>query len=234
MSTITKEPEKTIGQIVTDDFRAAEIFKNAGIDFCCGGDMSLETACKGKNADPDTLRNQLKELRKTSAGPSLNFNEWDTAFLTDYIVNTHHKFVVKSLPDLLFYTKKIESVHGDQHPELVEIAELMEMINTELLQHLRNEEEVLFPAIKEVLKSNLPETKATIKSEIKRMKGEHEFAGGAMDKINVLTNHYRLPEDGCNSYKVTLKLLNQFEDDLHIHVHLENNILYPRALQLCN
>jgi len=234
MSTITKEPEKTIGQIVTDDFRAAEIFKNAGIDFCCGGDMSLETACRGKNADPETLRTQLKELQKTTAGPTLNFNEWDTAFLADYIVNTHHKFVVKSLPDLLFYTKKIESVHGEHHPELVEIAELMDMINTELLQHLRNEEEVLFPAIKEVLKSDLPETKAIIKSEIKRMKGEHEFAGGAMDKINVLTNNYLLPEDGCNSYKVTLKLLNQFEDDLHIHVHLENNILYPRALQLCN
>ncbi len=234
MSTITKEPEKTVGQLVTEDFRAAGIFKNAGIDFCCGGDMSLEDACQGKDTDPEELRNQLNELRKTTIGQTFNFNEWDTGFLADYIVNTHHKFVVKSLPDLLFYTRKIESVHGDHHPELMEIAELMEMINKELLQHLHQEEEVLFPAIKEVMKSNLPETKKTIQSEIKRMKGEHEFAGGAMDKINVLTSHYQLPEDACNSYRVTLKLLNEFEDDLHVHVHLENNILYPRALQLCN
>jgi regulator of cell morphogenesis and NO signaling len=91
---------------------------------------------------------------------------------------------------------------------------------------------VLFPAIKELLKSNSQEAKATIISEITRMKGEHEFAGGAMDKINVLSDNYSIPADGCNTYQVTYKLLEQFEDDLHIHVHLENNILYPKAISL--
>lgn len=228
----TTEKEKTIGQIVTDDFRAAEIFKNAGIDFCCGGDKSLDQACKEKNTDTESVLNQLAELEKTPIGAGYNFNDWEPSFLADYIVNIHHSFVKKNLPDLVYYTRKIESVHGDHHPELVEIASLVEQINKELLQHLQKEEEVLFPAIKEVLKTNHSGTKQTIISEIDRMKGEHEFAGGAMDKINVLTENYKVPEDGCNSYKVALQLLSRFEDDLHVHVHLENNILYPKALLL--
>lgn len=226
------DTEKTIGQIVTDDFRAAGIFKNAGIDFCCGGDKSLDQACREKNLDPKVVISRLEELEKTPVSESYNYNEWEPGFLADYIVNTHHNFVKKNLPDLVYYTQKIESVHGNHHPELAEIASLMEQVNTELLQHLKNEEEVLFPAIKEVLKTNRPDTKETIVTEITRMKGEHEFAGGAMDKINVLTGHYTLPEDGCNSYRVAFELLSRFEDDLHIHVHLENNILYPKALAL--
>jgi regulator of cell morphogenesis and NO signaling len=161
-----------------------------------------------------------------------NFNERSLDFLSDYIVNTHHKTVRKLLPQLLAYTQKIEQVHGAHHPELVEIAGLFSQINDELLQHLRNEEEVLFPAIKELLRSDSAEAKATVISEISRMTGEHEFAGGAMDKINVLSDNYSVPADGCNTYQVAYKLLEQFEDDLHIHVHLENNILYPKALHL--
>ena len=162
----------------------------------------------------------------------MNFKEWDLSFLSDYIVNTHHKFVLKNLHDLVFYSQKIANVHGEHHPELLEVASLFTKINEELLQHLKNEEEVLFPAIKEAEKNASAEVKATIVSEITRMQGEHEFAGGAMDKINVLTHNYFIPEDACNTYRVSLKLLEQFEDDLHIHVHLENNILYPKALKL--
>ena len=233
MTPITKEPGMTIGEIVTADFRAAGIFKNAGIDFCCGGDKSLEQACREKNTDPATIKHQLLELGKTAINQSQNYNDWNIGFLADYIVNTHHSYVKRSLPDLVFYTNKIQSVHGVNHPELNEIAVLVENINAELLQHLQKEEQVLFPAIKEAIQTNLPETKAIIISEIERMKGEHEFAGGAMDKINVLTSGYLVPEDGCNSYKVALHLLSQFEDDLHTHVHLENNILYPKALAMC-
>ncbi len=221
-----------IGEIVTNDFRAAEIFKNAGIDFCCGGNQSLEQACSEKKIDIAVLEAELAKLEKTTVNALHNFNEWSLDFLSDYIVNTHHKTVQKLLPQLLAYTQKIEQVHGAHHPELVEIAGLFSQINDELLQHLRNEEEVLFPAIKELLRTNSAEAKATVISEITRMTGEHEFAGGAMDKINVLSDNYSVPADGCNTYKVAYKLLEQFEDDLHIHVHLENNILYPKALYL--
>lgn len=221
-----------IGEIVTRDFRAAEIFKNAGIDFCCGGSQSLEQACIEKNLNISELETELAKLENTTVNALHNFNEWNLDFLCDYIVNTHHKTVLKLLPQLTVYTRKIEQVHGAHHPELVEIAELFSQINTELLQHLKKEEEVLFPAIKDVLKTNSAESKATIISEITRMKGEHEFAGGAMDKINVLSDNYSVPADGCSTYQVAYKLLEQFEDDLHIHVHLENNILYPKALKL--
>ena len=224
--------EPTIGEIVANDFRAASMFKEAGIDFCCGGNKSLSDACKEKGADESLLIQQLETLAQTPVSGAMNFKEWELSFLSDYIVNTHHKFVLKNLPELVFYTQKIADVHGDHHPELLEVASLFTRINEELLQHLKNEEEVLFPAIKEAEKNASAEVKSTIVSEITRMQGEHEFAGGAMDKINVLTNNYFIPEDACNTYRVSLKLLEQFEDDLHIHVHLENNILYPKALKL--
>ena len=221
-----------IGDIVTQDFRAAEVFKKAGIDFCCGGSQSLEAACRDKKLDVAEIESELSKLENSEPGSSYKFNEWKLDFLCDYIVNTHHQTVMNLLPELTFYTQKIAEVHGDNHPELPEIANLFAQVDTELRQHLCNEEEVLFPAIREVLKTNSAESKATIISEITRMTGEHEFAGGAMDKINELSHHYAVPEDGCNTYRVAYKLLEQFEDDLHIHVHLENNILYPKAMKL--
>ena len=221
-----------IGDIVTKDFRAAEVFKKAGIDFCCGGSQSLEDACRDKKLDVAEIESELSKLENSELVSSHRFNEWKLDFLCDYIVNTHHQTVMKLLPQLTFYTQKIAEVHGDNHPELSEIANLFAQVDTELRQHLRNEEEVLFPAIREVLKTNSAESKATIISEITRMTGEHEFAGGAMDKINELSHRYAVPEDGCNTYRVAYKLLEQFEDDLHIHVHLENNILYPKAMKL--
>jgi regulator of cell morphogenesis and NO signaling len=232
---ILKEISKTsIGELVTENFKAASLFKQAGIDFCCGGKMSLEQACAEKNINLDQFISKLNDLSNEPTAPSQNFKEWDLAFLCDYIVNTHHQYVLKTLPQLVAYTQKIASVHGQHHPELIEISDLFGKINTELLQHLKNEEEVLFPAIKEALKSNSKSAKETIVSEINRMTGEHEFAGGAMDEINKLSNSYLLPIDACNTYNVAYKLLEQFEDDLHIHIHLENNILYPKALTLTN
>jgi len=226
--------ETTIGEIVANDFRAASIFKEAGIDFCCGGNKSLTTACNETGTNANELAEKIKDLANTPVSANQNFKEWELGFLSDYIMNTHHKFVLKNLPELVFYTQKIAAVHGEHHPELVEVSDLFTKINEELLQHLKNEEEVLFPAIKAAENNPTPAVKSTIISEITRMQGEHEFAGGAMDKIAVLTKRYLIPEDACNTYRVSLKLLEQFEDDLHVHVHLENNILYPKALKLAN
>jgi regulator of cell morphogenesis and NO signaling len=224
----------TIGEIVANDFRAASIFKEAGIDFCCGGKKGIDDTCLEKGIDKNDLIEKLKKLESTPNSTTHNFKEWEPGFLCDYIVNTHHKFVLKSLPDLVSYTEKIASVHGLGHPELAEVADLFSQINRELLQHLKNEEEVLFPAIKEVARTDSVNAKAIIRSEIARLSGEHEFAGGAMDKINVITDNYKVPSDGCNTYKVAFQLLSQFEDDLHVHVHLENNILFPKALTSAN
>jgi regulator of cell morphogenesis and NO signaling len=227
-----KYKELTVGEIVANDFRAAEIFKNANIDFCCGGNKSLSQSCIEKGIDTKVLEDELTKLELLPPNQSLNFKEWDPGFLCDYIQNTHHKYVLKTLPELVHYTLKLASVHGPNHPELHQIAGLITVINEELLKHLKKEEEVLFPAIKKALAENTPENKAIIKSEIARMSQEHEFAGGSMDKINIISNNYSVPADGCNTYHVGFKLLHQFEDDLHVHVHLENNILYKKALEL--
>jgi len=224
--------ELTIGEIVVADFRTAEIFKKAGIDFCCGGKKSLEHACMEKKINKTFLLNQLSELQNLPEEKNQNYNDWELSSLIDHIVGTHHQYVLKTLPELVFYTNKIARVHGENHPELIEVAELFRTINAELLQHLQKEEEVLFPAVKEAISNKSPGLRELIHSEIDRMNDEHELAGGAMDKINTLTLQYRIPQDACNTYNVSLKLLHQFEDDLHIHVHLENNILYPKALLL--
>ncbi len=222
----------TIGEIVAQDYRAAAIFKEAGIDFCCGGKKNIDETCLEKGIDKLELIKKLEKLESTPNTTTHNFNDWDLGFLCDYIINTHHKYVLKSLPEIVHYTEKIADVHGDRHPELNEVYVLFSEINRELLQHLKNEEEVLFPAIKSAVKTASPQLRKIIESEIVRMDREHEFAGGAMDKINELTKQYLVPEDSCNTYQVTFRLLQEFEDDLHTHVHLENNILYPKALKI--
>ena len=220
--------------MVALDFRTASVFKNNRIDFCCGGKKSLEETCLELGINQEKVELELKAISATPPNPGQDYKSWKLGFLCDYIVNTHHQYVLRTLPDLLIYTQKIGMVHGSHHPELIEVASLFERINEELLQHLKKEEEVLFPAIKNALAHNDTDSKALITSEISRMVGEHEFAGGAMDRISQITDHYKLPEDSCGTYRVAFKLLEQFEDDLHVHVHLENNILYPAALRLNN
>jgi regulator of cell morphogenesis and NO signaling len=224
----------TIGEIVAADYRAARVFKEAGIDFCCGGKKSIDETCSEKGINSEDLKEKLERLESVPNTTTHNFIGWEPGFLCDYIVSTHHKYVLKSLPELVSYTEKIASVHGERHPELAEVADLFSQINRELLQHMKHEEEVLFPSIKEAVNSPSEKAKRNIISEIERLSGEHEFAGGAMDRINVITSGYLVPADGCNTYHVTYKLLREFEDDLHTHVHLENNILFPKALTLPN
>lgn len=230
----TEISNRTIGDIVTQDFRTATIFKEAGIDFCCGGKKTLEEACAEKGIDPGKIQAQLDQPEKIAGAVTHKFNEWEPGFLCDYIVNEHHSFVRKALPDLVHYTQKIASVHGQNHPELIEVAGLFFQINKELLQHMKKEEELLFPTVKELFSAGSEKSKETIKKELSLLSEEHEFAGGAMDKINQITNGYDLPEDACNSYRISFQMLQQFEDDLHTHVHLENNILFPKALERTN
>ncbi len=224
----------SIGEMVAIDFRTASVFKNNRIDFCCGGKKTLEATCLELGIDQEKVKLELKAVSATAPAPGQDYRSWGPEFLCDYIINTHHQYVLKTLPDLLIYTQKIATVHGSHHPELVEVASIFAKINEELNQHLKKEEEVLFPAIKHAIAHDDSEAKQLIVSEINRMVGEHEFAGGAMDRINQITDHYKLPEDSCGTYQVAFRLLEQFEDDLHIHVHLENNILYPAALKLNN
>ena len=223
---------KTIGEIVADDFRAAEIFKSAGIDFCCGGNKSFQQACDEANIAQEELQGKLDELAGAPLVAGTNFKDWDADFLCDYIVNTHHKLELDWLEQLKFYTKKIAEVHGEKHPELIEIKAVYNTIYEELVPHFQKEEKVLFPAIKETIRTETNQYKPIILGAISQMHVEHEVAGGLIDKINNLSNGYKTPEDACNTFLVAYKLLEQLENDIHIHIHLENNVLFPKVVAL--
>ncbi len=235
---ITGEDEETLGQIAAKDVRKAEVFKKYGLDFCCGGKKTVKEACAEKGLDVTKVEQELQQADKAPSSRPIPYNEWALDFLADYIVNTHHSYVKKTLPDLVNYAAKVASVHGQQHPELYKIKSLVDEVNAELSGHMVKEERVLFPYIKELVLASTNEKVlqaahfGTVQNPINMMEMEHELVGKNLDDIRVLSNNYTLPADGCASYSLLYKMLDEFENDLHLHVHLENNILFPKALDL--
>ncbi|AHM62711.1 hemerythrin HHE cation binding domain-containing protein [Flammeovirgaceae bacterium 311] len=234
-----EENDETLGEIAAKDIRKAQIFRKYGLDFCCGGKKTVKEACAEKGLDVTKIEQELKQTdRNVVAARPLPYNEWDPAFLADYIVNTHHTYVRQMLPDISAYALKVARVHGGHHPELIQINGLVESIKQELEGHLPKEENILFPYIKKLVQaknSNQPLEKphfGTVENPVKMMEMEHENAGHALEKIRELSNNYSLPEDACGSYRLLFKMLEEFESDLHIHIHLENNILFPKALEI--
>ena len=235
---ITGGNEETLGAIAAKDLRKAEVFKKYGLDFCCGGKKTVKEACAEKGIDVTKVEKELQQADKNPTARPLPYNDWGLDFLSDYIVNTHHSYVRKTLPDIKAYALKVAQVHGAQHPELIPIQQLVEEVNKELSEHLVKEEKILFPFIKELVmakdRSQSPRAVqfGTVQNPIHMMEAEHETAGKCMEDIRALSNNYALPEDACASYSLLFKMLNDFEEDLHIHVHLENNILFPKAIAL--
>jgi regulator of cell morphogenesis and NO signaling len=234
-----EEKEETLGEIAAKDLRKAEVFKKYGLDFCCGGKKTVKEACLAKGLDVTKVEAELKNADKSlSTAPPLRYNDWELDFLVDYIVNAHHGYVRKTIPDLYGYASKVAKVHGKHHPELVTINNLVDEVCTELSSHMVKEEKVLFPYIKELVtskKSGSDFQKApftSIQSPISMMEYEHDIVGRKMEKIRVLSDNYTLPEDACASYSLLFKLLEEFENDLFTHIHLENNILFPKSLEL--
>ncbi len=236
---LTGKSDETLGEIATKDLRKAEVFKKYGLDFCCGGKKTVKEACAEKGLDVTKIEQELQNADKTSFTlRPLPYNDWSLDFLADYIVNTHHSYAKKTIPDLLSYASKVASVHGGHHPELFAISQLTEEVCEELTSHMAKEETVLFPYIKQLVaaKNNGSQLQsATFKSvqpPINMMEHEHEIVGNKLGQIRTLSKNYSLPEDACASYSYLFKTLDEFENDLHIHVHLENNILFPKALEI--
>lgn len=232
------DKEVTVGELVTKDFRKAEVFKKFGLDFCCGGKKTLTKACNEKGLDVVQVEKELKAIDEQPMKTSQDFNQWELDFLADYIYNTHHKYVAQSIPIIFEYTQKVAKVHGDRHPETIEIANSFLKVADELNNHMMKEENLLFPAIKALVASKKANTAAeaspfgTIQNPIRMMEMEHEAVGNEMEGINLLTNNYTPPEDACTTYRLAYAKLKEFEEDLHQHIHLENNILFPRAVEL--
>ena len=235
---ITGENEETLGQIAAKDLRKAQVFKKYGLDFCCGGKKTVNQACMEKGLDVTTVEQELQQVDKSQSSRPLPYGEWSLDFLADYIINTHHSYVKKNLPDIRVYAEKVMKVHGKHHPELLRIHQLVEEVNAELMSHMIKEERVLFPYIKELVaaKNNAQPLHAmhfeTIQNPINMMELEHEMVGKNLEAIRILSNNYLLPEDACASYSLLYRMLDEFEEDLHLHIHLENNILFSKALEM--
>ena len=232
------ETEETLGQIVATDLRKAQIFKKYGLDFCCGGKKTVKQACAEKGLDVTKIEQELQQADKIPLSRPLPYGDWSLDFLSDYIVNTHHSYVNKNLPDIKAYSEKVMKVHGAQHPELVRINQLVQEIYAELVAHMAKEEKILFPYIKELVLANKNTSPlhaahfGSVQTPINMMEMEHELVGKNLEEIRGLSNNYLLPEDACASYSLLYRLLDEFEEDLHLHIHLENNILFPKALQI--
>lgn len=241
MKTLTAEKfptETTVGAIVAADFRTAGVFERHGIDFCCGGKVSLADICREKGLDPATLQEELAAIQSAPLERSSNYDAWSLSFLADYIVNTHHVYLNENTAQIAAYAEKIAGVHGSHHPEVIEIAAIFARIATDMADHLREEEEVLFPAIRRIeaaVKAGTPAQAAdldAIGKSLVTLDREHEAIGDAVHSIRHLASGYVIPGDVCNTFAVTYRKLKEFEDDLHKHVHLENNILFPKAARL--
>jgi regulator of cell morphogenesis and NO signaling len=230
--------DPTLGQIAAKDLGKAEIFKKYDLDFCCGGKKTVKQACAEKGLDIKKIEQELRQADKNPVTRPLSYGDWTLNFLADYIINVHHSYVRKSLPAIRRYAAKVARVHGHDHPELPAVEQLVEEISRELTSHMLKEEQVLFPYIKELVAAGNNEKPlqtapfGTVQNPINMMEMEHEMVGKNMKEIRMLTDNYALPEGACTSYSLLFRMLVEFENDLHLHVHLENNILFPKALEI--
>ncbi|MBD81514.1 MAG: iron-sulfur cluster repair di-iron protein [Crocinitomicaceae bacterium] len=235
--TNTKIEENTIAEIVADNYKTADVFKQHGIDFCCGGKKTVETVCEQKGIDFTTLSEELSAVFNEKK-PTEDFNSWELDFLIDYIANTHHKYIESNVPLIQEYADKVARVHGHHYIEVVEIAHLFREISAELIPHMKKEELILFPNIKRMvvsIRNNepvLPAPFGSIQNPINMMEAEHDGAGDIIKKIAELSNNFQPPAEACNTYRVLYAKLQEFQDDLFQHIHLENNILFPKAIEL--
>jgi len=232
---ITKE--NIIGEIVTKDYRTAAVFEKFGLDFCCNGNRTVEAASREAGVDPEKLIQEIAQLPQADT-TVINYDSWPLDLLADYIEKKHHRYVTEKIPVLQGYLDKISRVHGDRHPELHEIKELFTGCAGELSAHMKKEELMLFPFIRKMVEATHSGTTSltapfgTVQNPVRSMMHEHDAEGERFRKIAALSNQYTPPADGCNTYHITFALLKEFEDDLHLHIHLENNILFPKAVAL--
>jgi regulator of cell morphogenesis and NO signaling len=233
----SEDNKQTLSEIVKNNYKAAAVFERYNLDFCCKGNKVLSTACEEKGVNESEVLSELSKI-ESYQNSSINYEEWGLDFLIDYIVNTHHNYVRKMIPVISEHVNKVASVHGQNHPELSEIARHYSTVYKDLKQHMMKEEEILFPHIKYLVKSKGTGSKiespyfGSVRNPIKMMEAEHVNAGDELFEIRRLSNNYTIPADACNTFRITFLELKEFEEDLHRHVHLENSILFPKSIIL--
>ncbi|MCC5905145.1 MAG: iron-sulfur cluster repair di-iron protein [Balneolaceae bacterium] len=228
----------TVGEIVAANYNAAGIFRRYGLDFCCGGGITLEKACSERNLYLDDIVNELRGLERAPSSDNENYRAWEADYLIEHIIQTHHRFVRRKTEEISAYAGKVAKVHGGQHPENVEIYQKFMSLSVELMEHLEDEEKTVFPLISRIAQRRkkgenvTDEEIAKLKDELKKMEDDHEGAGGLIAEIRELSHNFTPPQDACATYIILYQNLEGFEMDLHKHVHLENNILFKKAEEL--
>ena len=223
---------KTLSQIVTDHYQTARVFEKYRLDFCCQGKRSLSAACQAKEIPVEEVLTELYNVLADETEKS-GFDEMSLQELAGYITRVHHTYVKLNAPIIGNYILKVATKHGDRFPYMVEVYQLYAELIEELHEHMAKEETQLFPRITLMeLNASQNGNTAILNAPIEVMKQEHELAGELMSKIRILTNDYTAPEQACTTFRLTLDSLKAFEEDLHKHVHLENNILFPKTLLL--
>jgi len=230
--------EQTIGEMVAKNYRSAPVFKKYGIDFCCKGGRTIEDACASKGIDPQPLIADLEAATSEKDTSAVDYTTWKLDRLANHIEDVHHTYVVEATEQLKPFLDKVVKVHGDEHPYLIEIRDMFFEGAGAMAQHMKKEELILFPFIKKMQMAKdagepMPQPSfGTVGNPIAMMKAEHEDEGERYEKMSEMTDGFNPPEYACNTWRVTYGLLKEFQDDLFQHIHLENNILFPKALEM--
>lgn len=226
-----------VGVWVTEYPATSRVFEHHRIDYCCGGNRPLEVACRAGEVDAQAVLGELQDVISkgtTEHDANDNFAAKSLTDMCDSIVATHHEYLKRELPRLTQIVEKVVRVHGNQHPWLIRLRTSFERLRDELNPHMFKEEQILFPAIRTIEKSQtLPSFPfGSVDNPIRMMEHEHDVAGEALREIREASTDFTLPEGGCNTFRTMLDGLHDLERDLHRHIHKENNVLFPRASRL--
>lgn len=227
----TFNADMKIGDIVAQRGSLSRVFEKYRIDYCCGGKATLAEAATKRNINPQIVLNELHQQMKATDHEK-NWTEASLSSLIDHIQSTYHDYLKEELPQLVKLVKKVATVHGDKHPELLKILDTFIVLKEELEAHMKKEDDIVFPAIKELDKGNI--NKVQLKQLMIELEQEHDEAGAALHKIREQTNQFIPPENACNSYCAMFSRLAELESAMHKHVHLENSILFPKAIRAGN
>jgi len=231
--------ERTVREIALENPASARVFESLGIDYCCGGKIPLKDACFRANVSPESVLQLLDNLKEAAGQPEPE--KWVDAplsELTAHVVSRHHEYVRSNGPRLFALLEKVKARHGSTHPEIAAIDRVFGDLYRELTTHMLKEEQVLFPFLNSMevaANAGKPVPAAffgSVENPITHMLSDHDDAGASLARISVLSNGYRTPPDSCPTFRALYHGLDEFERDLHRHVHLENNILFPRALEM--
>lgn len=226
--------EQSVGSLVAANAVRARVLEWHGIDYCCGGRKSLGEACREKGLDPHRVAADIaRSDRESSQTDATDWSQAQVAELIDNILSAHHGYLQMELPRLTQLVRKVASVHGPNHPYLREVADLFEGLRGDMETHLKAEEEDLFPALRLMASQGRFEMLAgDLLGAVQTAEQEHAAVGDALHRLNALTDGYKLPPDGCETFRAMLHGLLTLEADTHLHIHKENNILFPKAVEL--